>query len=345
MMPGTVPYVLAEEPAQEVEEVQDGQEVRKAEDEKEKKKQEAQEPKKKFLYEEITVKSLSHLFWALSKLDIKNQVHIDNFMLINECDIYKDYYSHDFEWREIRKSGAAFIEDNKDLFPLRFEFMQPLKVTDYDFEKEGFDVAEKYKIYSTRRFEVFATNLTESICGKQGNIAGYPRGLVVEFSRPFNLTFLPVNRELADIYISNKLKYFQELPAHQQNEQFMHEGRDIYLVMKVKFFASRGEARTREGVGLGNVLAVLEGYEIYGDIERKMLLYSESFRSRKRKSKMEQDLIKKYQESKKKKKAEEKSSLESNQEESEIQVQDSEAKADQGANDAEIEIQVQEAKD
>ncbi|GJL84753.1 MAG: hypothetical protein DHS20C02_05280 [Micavibrio sp.] len=253
-----------------------------------------------YIYERMNMKNLSLLYWALDKLDIENNTHIDNFMRINECDIYKDYISHDFSWREIRKSSREFIEENKRQFPLRFEFSQALKVMDYDFEKEGFEFADEYKIEPTRRFEVLAMDGRSTMCGnRKPNMEGYTRGVVVEFSRPFGLDFLPVEPDTADKYITERMAYFKALPLHRRTTKDLYSTRNVYLVMKVKFFSYIGERRTSEGFNLAHVLAVLEGYDVYGDAERNLLLYSESYRSRKKKTLMERKLIKQYEESKK----------------------------------------------
>lgn len=256
---------------------------------------------RKYRYEKVTIKTLSQLYWALDKLDIEKVADVDYFMMINECDIYKDYNQHEFEWREIRKSAKKYIEDNKKAFPLRFEFIQELRLSEYDLKSQQFEVDDEYKIPRTRRFEVEALDATDATtCGHIGNIPDYPRGLIVEFSRPFELSTLPIAPDVAEKYIDKKMIAFRALPEHQQNEKFLSSTRDIYLVMKIKIFSYQGDARTREGMDLANVLGVLEGFDVYADQDRKFLLHSENYIRARKKSKMEEDLIRQYQESKKK---------------------------------------------
>ncbi len=256
---------------------------------------------RKYRYEKATIKNLSQLYWALDKLDINKIENIDYFMLINECDIYKDYNQHEFEWREIRKSGKKYIEDNKKSFPLRFELIQELRLKEYDLQNAQFEIEDGYKINRTRRFEVQALDIADDVvCGHIGNIPGYPRGLIVEFSRPFEMTHLPIPPEVAEKYIDQKMIAFRALPEQQQNANFLSSTRDIYLVMKVKIFSYQGDSRAREGMDLANVLGVLEGYEVYADQDRKFLLHSETYIRARKKSKLEEELIRQYQESKKK---------------------------------------------
>src|SRR5262245_27980767 len=60
-------------------------------------------------YEEPTVQKFSQLYWAISKLDPTNDTDIDNFLMINECDIYREYAHNEFEWKEIREAGRQFV--------------------------------------------------------------------------------------------------------------------------------------------------------------------------------------------------------------------------------------------
>ena len=109
-----------------------------------------------YIYEELTMDKLSQLYWAMSAemLDIDDDSDIDHFLRINECDIYRDYSHNEFEWKGVREAGRDFIRKNIDEFPVRFVIMQPILLSDYEFEKEGFNVQEDYKIDNVKRFVV-----------------------------------------------------------------------------------------------------------------------------------------------------------------------------------------------
>jgi len=252
------------------------------------------------------MQKVSQLYWAISKLDPAKNSDVDNFLMINECDIYKDYFSQEFEWRSIREAGREYVVKNKKNFPLRFEFMQQLKVTDYDFEREGFGVLEEFKIFGTRRFEILTKDAMQPICNHKGNIEGYPKGLIIELSRPFSVMFVPVEPEAAEAYISSKASTFKSLDARHQTQSNLYDIRNVYLVMKIKVFAYKGKARTAEGMDLASVLAVLEGYEIYGDANKDTLLYSASFRRKKKPSVDEKKMFEQYEASKQQQQQEEK---------------------------------------
>lgn len=258
-----------------------------------------------YIYEKPSMSAFSKLYWALSRLDLKDNLYIDNFLLINECDIYKDYHSHEFEWRQVRKSAREYIKASRRTFPLRFEFMQPLRLGDYNINTQKFSVYKPYEIKGTKRFELRAPDSKDIICGEKGEIYGYPRGIVLEFTRPFRLTEFYVPPQKAEEYISIKQEKFQELDARKrENEKNLYLTRDAYLVMKVKIFTSQGNIKgVFAGEYLAHVLAILEGVEIYADPEQKEILFEDTYRRTRSKSKFEVELEEKYKRMKAEKEA------------------------------------------
>lgn len=256
------------------------------------------EDAKSLYYEDFTMQKISQMYWAISKLDPTNDIHVDNYLFINECDIYREYAHNEFEWKEVREAARQFLIENKKNFPLRFTFMQPLLLKDYSFERGGFEVNDEYKILGTRRFEVGIEDINEDVCGVHYVLDGYPKIVVMDLSRPFSLEFVPASPEVAKKYIDIRSEIFQSLDPSRQNAEMMYKLRDAYMVMNVKIYSYKGIEKANQTSQAAAVFAVLESYEIYGDRDRKMLLFSESFRRRKRVSQMEEDLIEGYQASK-----------------------------------------------
>ena len=236
-----------------------------------------------YFYELPTMKKLSQLYWALSMNDIENNKHIDNYLMINECDIHKDYFGNELEWQYIRNSAKAFIKANKESFPQRFEFIQPIKLGEYDTEHNRFDILQKFRVEGVRRFEVLSTDHRMEICDQPAqDVEGYPRSLVIELSRPFTLTHLNVTPEIAEGFIKEKLKAYEGLHASAQNEENLYDTRIAYIVMKVKIFAGKEMGMTKDGINVATVYGVLEGFDIYATQEKEMPIFSKSFRKRKK---------------------------------------------------------------
>lgn len=250
---------------------------------------------REIIYEKPTLQELSRLYWSLSALEPENDAHIDNYLLINECDIYKEYRNNEFEWVKIREATRQYLKENYKNFTRRIEFMQPLYLEEYDLERNVFKIVEEYRRPSSRRMEVLTSKHAEPVCGIYGELEGYPKGMVVELTRPFGFTEIPVERDTAKEYITEKLEQFNKLPDHMQTRKKFAESRDAYIWLQVRIFGFKERTRMPEGYALNSVFAVLEGMEIYGDRERRKILHSGAFNFYGKPSDFEQKLRDQYQ--------------------------------------------------
>ncbi len=244
----------------------------------------------RYIYEKPSRQKFSRLYWALGMLDLKEDKNIDNFLMINECDIYKDYYYNEFEWKRVRESGRQFLAENSSKFPLRFEVAQLLQLGEYDLQTESFNVLPEYQIKETSRIEVFPQDLYDVVCRYDGRnriqlIDGYPIGIIAELNRPISVVTIPVPEELARKYIEDKLNTFKQLRSDKQTQKNLYRLRDAYIFMHIKFFAFQDQFKDRDGYPMAKIMAVLEGFEIYADKDKKVLLYSQDFRKRRTKTK------------------------------------------------------------
>ncbi len=253
------------------------------------------------IYERPTMKKLSQLFWALDRMDYENEEHIDNFLRINECQLYKEYKDNEFKWHEIRKSAIEYIEKNKKKFPTRFEFIQPISLGEYNLDTKRFELSNTYKINNKRYFTVSASDGRDNFCGKFGKtFPDYLPGIFITLSRPITLKYIPIDELSAKELIKLKLK---EYKAKYKNTNFKSQkdkdlARQAYAVMKVRFFGSDGkihdQGAQRPKLATGD--GILESIEIYADLQRMNLLYQENFIRKRQKSNFEVNLEKEYEE-------------------------------------------------
>jgi len=230
-------------------------------------------------YDDIDIQKLSKLYWKIQALDFNNNTHLDNFLFINECDIYNDYFYNELEWGHIRDQGKDFIVDNIEEFPARFKFVQPLKLEEYDQDNEVFNVLPFYQIDGLRKFEIISNDFNEVICSQKrlDDIEGYPRVLLVEFTQPLTIKEISMRPAIAKRYIDKKMEIFDTLPDSKKSKDMVHDLRNAYIVMKMKVFSYKGESQIENGLKRASVYGMLEGYEIYGDRDLTDLLYFENF--------------------------------------------------------------------
>ena len=222
---------------------------------------------------------MSKLYWKIKALDFNNDTHIDNFLFINECDIYNDYYYNELEWGHIRDQGKDFIVDNLEEFPVRYKFVQPLKLEEYDQDNEIFNVLPFYQIDGLRKFEIISNDFGDRICSQRriDDIDGYPRVLLVEFTQPLTIKGISMRPAIAKRYIDKKMEIFDSLEDNHKSKERVFELRNAYIVMKMKVFSYKGEDQIANGLKRAAVYGMLEGYEIYGDRDLTDLLYFENF--------------------------------------------------------------------
>lgn len=243
----------------------------------------AEEIAKEITYEPLSLEFLSKLYWRLGTLDLEKDSDVDTFIQINYCDLYAAYFQNEFEWDGIRDSTREYIEQKRDSFPVRLEYMQPLKLGEYNVEDESFAVQDEYQVEWIRRFEVISSEGRDRLCGLKKRIEGYPRGMVIQFSRPFALTKFHVPSEIAQGYIAERQALYQKAFPDQNDRFLLLDYRDAYIVMKVRIFAAADEPirRTQQGIDFAPVMGILEGIEIYEDQEREVLLYEKDMMRRK----------------------------------------------------------------
>ncbi len=263
---------------------------------------------RQYIYEKPSLKNLANLYWAMGYADLANDLHIDHYLKITECDIFRKFVSSEFEMKEIREATRKFIVDNRNEFSTRFELVQEILLRDYDLKRRAFKIDPRFQIQSVRRFELVTTeDIFAAVCGQKGKERmTFPPGLILEFSRPFTLTYIPVPDDVALAYIDEKNKRFQKVMDKAKSQEKVYEYRKAYLVLYAKAFAFRKlEASTTvRGAQLLQTMAVLEGVEVYGDPGRKQLFYSKSFLSNKSPTEVSEQLLKEYAILKEKYKAE-----------------------------------------
>ncbi|HEY8191806.1 MAG TPA: DUF4852 domain-containing protein [Alphaproteobacteria bacterium] len=219
-------------------------------------------------YVDPDFENLSHAYWAIGKFLDTNNKAIDNFLLINECNLYKQYYYNEFEWSKLREATRLHIRRNLATFPTTFEILVPIQLGQYDTSKEEFDILADSQMTATRRIDVMVNSGTGGICGITGEIDGYPRNMIVVLSRPFALLNLPVKREIANDFIDNS---FEGRNPNQVNKL---RTRTAYLRLKIRLSQYKETVYMQQGGLRAVIMATLEGVEVYGDKKRAKLLYS-----------------------------------------------------------------------
>jgi len=237
-------------------------------------------------YHIANLANFAKTYWRFSKFDYGDDKAVDNFMKIAECNLYREYYHNEFEWRGIREATRGFLKENKKKFPDRYEFIQPISLGEYDFKEKKFNIALEHVLNGVKSFEISAQSQNSETCGSNKPIEGYPRLMALELSRPVIFNELPVEPDIAQEMIADKMNHYENLKGSQKTRERYLASREVYFDAKVKMFAHKpGPFKNAYRQEVAKMLGILERIEVYEDIARTNLLYQKDFRRKKKKKK------------------------------------------------------------
>ena len=232
-------------------------------------------------YVSSSVENLSKLYWKLGALSTKNKEAVDNFLLINECDIYKAFYHDDFQWSDIRSSAAKMIDREKDGFPNQFRFMIPIDLGRYDMRRGGFPLVSDTGVKNLRRIEIGGNDTSSKVCDKVGEIPFYPKNIRMVLNKPLTFDFLPLDEHIAQAFIVRQKYNKQQL---SKKDRKIGYGRLAFLQARVTISHFQGledvGGATDEQVAV--VYGQIDAIDVYEDRERTSLLKTITFKNRSR---------------------------------------------------------------
>lgn len=226
-------------------------------------------------YVQPTLENISRLYWKKNALDIENNTAIDNFLLINECDIYEKFYNDDFEWIRVREAARDLIKEGREKFSHKFKVVVPVDLGRYDETRKGFPLINKTAFNGLRRVEIGGNATRENICGNDGVIENYPRNLILILNKPFTFDFIALDEHVAQALIVRHKYQEIDRPRELQNKEF---NRLAYARMRITFSEFQGEAKGRDNAQLGVMFGKLDGIDIFEDPLEKRLLASFAYR-------------------------------------------------------------------
>lgn len=217
--------------------------------------------------------NMSKLMWQMGILDLSDNVAIDNYLLINECELYLRFYNNDIEWEKIREATREHLNNNMMKFSTKFEILVPISLNRYNPEKQYFELEEESKMINVRRLDINMNNRRQACNEKGKEIRGYPRNIILTLNRPFSFTRVPVSKALAELYIEEARIQYENVPLKLQNEYYE---RMAFLRAKVNITSFKEAIQGRHGEMQAVVIGQLDGVEIYADVEKQKLMYREN---------------------------------------------------------------------
>ncbi len=216
-------------------------------------------------------KNLSKLYWKKNAVDLNNDSAVDNFLKINECDIYKSYFEDDFEWLRVRKAARKMLKENKDNFSNKYKIILPIDLGRYDIQREGFPLINGTSFLDLRRIEIGGNSDAAPICGETGDLEFYPRNVILVLSKPFQYDFVKLDEHIAQAYIIRQRYEPIERPKGLKNRDF---NRLAFARIRLTFDKYQGETKGISGDPLAIMFGKLDGIDIFEDPFEQRLLTS-----------------------------------------------------------------------
>lgn len=237
-------------------------------------------------YQPITMKSLSKLYWAIGKFELTNNEAINNYMIINECELYSQYYHDDLEWANLREATRQYLSDNLSRFPTHFEYIVPISLDRYDVEEEVFKLDPESAVINAKRLDIRtvryqtkSSQTRDNECLGRHQVPGYQEHLILALNQPFTITEIEVPPELADLYLQEAKAMYEELPASLKLSRYE---RIAYLRMKLRITTYKEDIRDASGGTRPLLLGAMDGYEVYADYEKMKPLATQDMKTKRR---------------------------------------------------------------
>lgn len=245
-------------------------------------------------YIKPTVERLSQLYWALAMMDLKDNEAIDGYLMIHECDLYKQFYMRDFELDELRKVTRDSIMFNISKFPTKFEVFLPVGLDRYDLGRGVFGVYSASQFVNAKRLEVSRNSASRRICN-QDSIPKYPRNFILAFNRPFTLVDIPMSKEQAqeiiDFAEEDMKKGFDG--KNFEFKSYSPLWRIVFLRIKVSITQYKEMASNYSEELVPVFFANIDGYQIYSDKDRTQLIYDYETDTKQKRARLESGIDRK----------------------------------------------------
>lgn len=125
---------------------------------------------------------------------------LDEYARVVHCDLYRRFYTNEFEWQRIRPAMRQSIEINREGFPLRYRYSGRVWLDQYDFEDEEFDLRNADDLRQLG--VVWLLNGSEVPCAEDepGSVSGdqlsyLPQRFRVRLDQPISLQSIPMSPE------------------------------------------------------------------------------------------------------------------------------------------------------
>jgi len=147
------------------------------------------------IYAQPTWDNLVHSLVRFGALELTDDVILDEYAAITDCDIYHAFHEQDFKWHEVRDAMRKSVEMNLTKYPGSYVYEDKLLLGRYDFKDQMYYFSEKNPLQKVNAFFMFrAAPLT---C-HETTIRFIPKAFRAILDESVSIPGLPLTQRSAD---------------------------------------------------------------------------------------------------------------------------------------------------
>lgn len=236
------------------------------------------------IYVPATLQNISKALFKKGILRYDDPAAVEEFVRIQQCGLYEEYYNNDFAWSRIRESAGREIQVSLKDYPDGLEVSSALPLGNYDLTSSEFQILDKAQMIDMGIIQVLDTEgggLDPCPGMERASVLVprmHPLRLSVKIDIPVELKSFPMAKAKADKYIAEMNKRITKTDE---------EKRSATLVMRIRLLNADPLASVTDPM-YRTVLGLLDDLRIYDGPERKELLFRRDYLSQREKTQKQQ---------------------------------------------------------
>ena len=130
-------------------------------------------------------------------LDQSDPLVRNDYLLIQECELYRQNFRDEFKMRRLEEAAAKTIAKNRAGWPNAFTFDAPLRLDRYDFKGEQYLLDKDSQLLNVNSF-VLLYSSESGICIPGKSFDRFPASVGVRIDQPISVAGIPLPQTRAE---------------------------------------------------------------------------------------------------------------------------------------------------
>ncbi|MFA5040501.1 MAG: DUF4852 domain-containing protein [Bdellovibrionales bacterium] len=224
-------------------------------------------------YADISWLNLINTMVRFNAINMSDDVMIDEYALISECDLYKSFYANEFKWNQVRGALRESLKMNTQTYPTKYHYDSTLELERYNFRNMNFRFSEKTPLRNINSLVIYSVEGTSCPAAE---VLHMPRSFRTILTVPLTLEGLPLSEDDAEALLARMRKN-----NNANRVIYVRYNLRIIYVQPMKINAERKREDEPLYVQTGKVASkdvrfdtYLDSIEFFEDPQRTKLIYT-----------------------------------------------------------------------